>query len=78
VGRLPSLHYIDERPDRNSTNRLRNFPAAASQFPPSRPDNGEFVLVRIFRDTPGVLNKENVLKHFDRVSVFVFQEEQPP
>src|SRR5271156_89591 len=30
VGRLPCLHYIDERPGRNSTNRPRKFPAAAA------------------------------------------------
>jgi hypothetical protein len=30
AGRLPCLHYIDERPDRNSTNRPRKFPAAAA------------------------------------------------
>jgi hypothetical protein len=28
-GRLPWLHYIDERPDRNSTNRPRNFASSA-------------------------------------------------
>ena len=32
---LPCLHYIVERPDRNSTKRPRNFPATA-QFPPNR------------------------------------------
>jgi hypothetical protein len=31
AGRLPCLHYIDERPDRNSTNRPRNFASSALQ-----------------------------------------------
>src|SRR6516225_8721807 len=32
MSRLPCLHHIVERPDRNSTKRPRNFPSAASQF----------------------------------------------
>jgi hypothetical protein len=31
TGRLPRLHYIDERPDRKSTNRARNFASSAVQ-----------------------------------------------
>jgi hypothetical protein len=30
AGRVPNLHCLVERPDRNSTNRPKNFPAAAA------------------------------------------------
>src|SRR2546425_510750 len=37
AGRLPCLHYIVERPDRNSTNRPRNFASSALQNYALRP-----------------------------------------
>jgi hypothetical protein len=35
AGRLPCLHDTVERPDRNSTNRRRDFPAAAADRAPA-------------------------------------------
>src|SRR5437660_4616138 len=32
AGRLPCLHHIVERPDRNSTNRPRNFASSDESF----------------------------------------------
>jgi hypothetical protein len=42
AGRLPCLHYIDERPDRNSTSRPRNSASSALQTHALRPVAGRF------------------------------------